>query len=112
MRFENTPELFGGGSGRGTSGEITCRLCGITHNAGTDEEGRLPGGDSGETVVWTDFAGVAVCEDCFGQIEEEMLNRLSDFLPWVARRIAERKRMSREYELNVREVLAALDDGD
>ena len=80
MRREDSPELFGGGVGSGRYAEITCEWCGAVHNKGCEDDR-----DGGESVCWTDFAGKLVCDCCFEAIEEEVLDRLPDILPWAKR---------------------------
>ena len=82
MRFEDSPELFGGGCGHGTSRGFTCGWCGTEY----------PGDETGhDTVTVTDFGGKEVCEECFEVIEGEILARMGDILPWY-RRILDAKK--------------------
>lgn len=86
-RFEDSPELFGIGSGRGTCGDIRCDICEELYNEGADESEDY----SGDSVTWTDFAGMSVCFCCFGKIEQEVLFRMPAILTWY-KRILEAKR--------------------
>lgn len=83
-RFENSPELFGRGSGIGCGFALDCQFCGITHNKSTDSENPNSEGDS---VSFTNFAGLQVCDCCFGAIEEEVFRRMPDIIPWYIRRL-------------------------
>ena len=87
MRFEDSFELFGGGAGHGTYGDITCEWCGTTHNEGEDEREVY----DGESVSHTDFAGKQICECCFEKIEHEILCRMRDILPWYRRYLDSRR---------------------
>ena len=90
-RFQDTPELFGGGSGRGTSGPVSCVLCGEMYNQNYDDEHG--------TVTWTEFAGLTVADCCFHVIENEIISRLPDLLIWARALLtsrAQRVAMQRE----------------
>lgn len=89
MRFEDSFELFGVGVGKGTYGDIKCEMCGTLHNEGEDDLGEY----NGESVSWTTFAGMCVCECCFERVENEILRRMPDILPWY-RRILDRQKAS------------------
>lgn len=79
-RLEDTPDLFGYGMGVSTCGKQECGWCGHVYNKGCDEEC-----EGGEFVTWTDFGSLEVCECCFGKIEQAVLNRMPDILPWYRR---------------------------
>lgn len=97
-RFEDSPELFGGGVGVSTGFEIHCDWCGVTHNEDTDEEDMSTEGDS---VRHTDFAGKQICDCCFEGIEREILRRMRDILPWYERILAHRRGLLVNAENNV-----------
>lgn len=80
-RFEDTPELFGDGAGGSTCGDIECEFCGAKYNEGEDERGIY----DGESVGWTEFAGLCACECCFAKIEAEVLRRMDRIVPWYER---------------------------
>jgi hypothetical protein len=105
MRIEDTPELFGAGCGSGTIAEIKCGFCGRVYNKG--ETGEHLSLDN-ESVEYTWFAGKMVCYCCFESLENEVLRRISDILPWY-KRIVEAKRKGLEDESkNLSDVLKAL----
>jgi hypothetical protein len=83
MRFEDTPELFGYGCGVGTCGDIQCHVCGTQYNQGENEREVF----DGDSVTWTEFAGMTVCFCCFERIEREVWLRRRSILPWFKRRI-------------------------
>lgn len=87
MRIEDTPELFGVGAGSGTCGDITCEWCGQKYNEGNDAAEDW----DGDSVVYTEFAGKTVCECCFEKVEDEVLRRLPDAIPWYSRLLARKK---------------------
>jgi len=87
-RYEDTPELFGGGCGGSTDGEITCGFCGQIYNKGCNDD---DGYENCVSVLNTTFAGLDVCDCCFHLIEAEVLARMSDIIPWYIRRIKTRK---------------------
>ena len=94
-RFEDTPDLFGSGMGWSTAGEFTCCICGITFNEGADETE-----DYDNDIGIINFAGNNVCEGCFEHVEQEILNRMDDIIPWYKRYIeAHRKRVDKEQAL-------------
>ncbi len=88
MRHIESPELFGGGVGTGTSGDFTCEVCGTTYNEGADEAQDWM---SRETVTHTTFAGLDVGDCCFERIEQEVEERMTDILRWL-RAIVETRR--------------------
>jgi len=102
-RFENSVELFGGGCGSGCYAEIECGICHKVYNDGCDE-----GNLSDESVTYIDFAGITVCECCFGKIESSVLQRINDLLPWIARIIAKRRKRTQQMEDLVKDVLKEL----
>jgi len=81
MRFEDSPELFGVGSGVSTTGYIECEWCGNVYEDPADIE----------SVSSTDFAGKQVCDCCFEKIEREILYRMPDILKWYSKIVAKRK---------------------
>lgn len=82
MRFEDSPELFGGGAGMSTTGSVHCQFCGETYEDTADIQ----------SVVFTTFAGLQVCHCCFEKIEGEILCRMQDILPWFSRILASRRK--------------------
>ena len=87
MRIFDTPELFGGGCGFSTHGEITCEFCGERYHEGADTEQNY----DNESILHTTFAGKIVCECCFEAIENEILHRIDTVLPWYRKILNARK---------------------
>lgn len=87
-RHFDTPELFGGEVGSGTCGDLHCAFCNQTYNAGADRKGDYHARDS---VTYTNFAGLVVCDACFESVEDEIEGRMPQILRWY-RQIVERKR--------------------
>ncbi|MCE5212926.1 MAG: hypothetical protein LLG40_15395 [Deltaproteobacteria bacterium] len=87
MRILDTPELFGCGIGVSTLGDITCEICGTRYNEGADDVGCY----NGESVLHTTFAGKTVCECCFEEVENEVLRRIDDIIPWFRKILNGRK---------------------
>lgn len=79
-RFEDSPDLFGRGMGSGTCGELQCDWCGKVHNKGCGNNNL-----SDVTVKFTYFGELQICEDCFGEVEQAVLSRMKDILPWYKR---------------------------
>ena len=77
-RFMDTPELFGVGTGYSTCGDLYCHICGVTYNKGNDKTENY----NGDSVGYTDFAGVCICEACFEQVENEIIRRMPSILKW------------------------------
>jgi len=98
-RFEDSNDLFGVSPGDSTSSELICELCRKVYNQGigTDEDND-DDWDEGESVLYTDFAGLQVCECCFGKIENEIVRRMSDILPWYKRIVDARKKQTESDE--------------
>lgn len=88
MRHIDSPELFGVGCGGGTSGDITCEFCNTPYNEGADEAGDFHDRDS---IRFTSFADLTICECCFERVEDEIERRMPDILRWY-RAIVERRR--------------------
>jgi len=78
-RFEDTPDLFGHGAGVGTTRKIVCGICGEVYSVG---------GELGDTVSYTDFAGMEVAFCCFERIERDIWARRHAILPWIERILA------------------------
>lgn len=108
MRFESSPELFGGGCGSGTIGRFHCDRCGRDFN----EENERPDGsivdENIDSTRFTEFAGMMICEDCFEGIEDEILSRLDDILRWVGKILAARRVELNDSEELYREALCHL----
>ena len=79
-RIKDSPELFGCGAGRSTTGEIVCEWCGNTYEDKLDIT----------SICWTEFAGKEICECCFGKIEAEIIRRIDDILPWYKKYLMEK----------------------
>ncbi len=98
MRFEDTPELFGVGSGRGSSGELLCEMCKTVH---PDK------GEDGDSVCWTSFAGMQIAECCFEKLESEIWSRRDDLLSWL-RRILEKIKANHDSNVESLDAIAKL----
>ncbi|MCL2869225.1 hypothetical protein FWF48_00225 [Candidatus Saccharibacteria bacterium] len=90
MRFEETPGLFGSGVGSATNGDFTCGVCHTRYNEGNDESRDY----FGDSVPNAFFAGLEICGDCFERVEDEVLRRMSDILPWYGRIVEKRLAMA------------------
>lgn len=86
-RIEDTLGLFGAGMGTSTYGDIQCDVCGKKYNEGEDERGVY----NGDSVSEAHFAGMTVCECCFGAIEQGVLQHMGDILPWYRRYLVRQK---------------------
>ena len=80
-RFENSPDLFGAG-GSGTTNGLTCEWCGTEYPARDEDD---------DSRCYTHFAGKQVCDCCFGEIEQAVLSRMEDILPWFTRLLEARR---------------------
>lgn len=98
MRFEDAPGLFGCGIGVGTTQEVTCGICKTTYP---------DTGENGDTVTWTEFAGLEVAECCFEKIEVEIWRLRDDVLPWI-RRILEKRKASNDANMKELDAIAKL----
>ncbi len=108
MRYEDTPELFGGDCGSGTYGDITCGICQTAYNQGADEKGDY----NGDSVTWTSFAGLDICNCCFEKIENEVLGRMGQILPWYKRLLLARRKSLEKHEQDCKNVDKAQGDGN
>lgn len=93
-RIEDTPELFGGDVGTGTYGDVKCGICGNKYNEGEDARGVY----ARDSVSTTEFAGITVCDCCFGKIESEILHRMPHILTWYARFLNKQRKDLKEKE--------------
>ena len=84
--------LFDSEIGYSTCGDITCGICGTAYNQGNDEKEDY----SGESVVYTDFAGICVCSGCFEKVEREIFSRMDDIIPWYHNILMKQKRATEE----------------
>lgn len=98
-RFENSPDLFGSGMGTGTYGEFVCDWCGSVHNSGCGDNNL-----SDVAIKFTHFGGLQIGEDCFEEVEEAVLRRMSDILPWYGRYLEARRRALERAESALGEV--------
>ena len=89
IRFEDSPELFGGGCGSSTVLEFTCHRCGTEYNKGN--KGEEDNSESDEYVRYTIFAGMKICGACFAAIECDVLRRIPEILPWYRNILAEER---------------------
>lgn len=76
-RFEDGPELFGCGIGISTGYKIKCDMCGTIYNKESKDDEPSTEGDS---VCYTIFAGLRICDCCFEKVENEILKRMDDIL--------------------------------
>lgn len=88
-RFEETPDLFGRGMGSGTTEAIICEWCGM----------KYPENDpSDDSVKFTNFGGKTIAECCFEDIEDAVLRRMNDIIPWFKRIIRSRRKFVQNQE--------------
>ncbi len=87
MRFHNTPELFGDGAGSGTTREVICALCGAKYP---------DTGETGDSTIYTEFAGVEIADCCFEEIEREIWDRRFALLPWIRKVLEHRRDLGQE----------------
>jgi hypothetical protein len=92
-RFEDTPELFGGGAGTGTTGNIICEWCGTNYGNRENEQGEPTSLDN-ESISHTTFGGKQICECCFEAVENAVLQRMEDIIPWFTRILQARERQT------------------
>jgi len=94
-RYEESPNLFGCGTGDSTSRELICEFCGKVYNKGIDDDS---GDDEGIDIPYTEFAGKQVCHCCFERIENEILRRMPDILSWYKKVISIKKEIAEDVE--------------
>jgi len=100
-RFEDSPGLFGGGNGFGTTGKITCGWCGT----------KYPEGDSDDEIThFADFGDLKILECCFEKVEKAILAHISDIIPWFIRILRARRRDLLKKESAIHELDAALSE--
>jgi hypothetical protein len=97
-RFEDSPNLFGYGVGDSTDGEVICEICGNVYNKGIGIDENNEDEDCGDSVRYTEFAGLQVCECCFDKIENEILKRMPDILSWYKRVVESQKKSVQDNE--------------
>ena len=104
MRFEDSPDLFGGGVGSGSYAEEKCDVCGTVHNEGcgaSENDDDL----SDEAVGWTDFGPLHVCECCFEAIEKAVFRRIEDIVRWYGRILARQREALEQRETALKEIV-------
>ena len=104
VRFEDSPELFGGGCGSGSYAEEKCDVCEAVHNEGcgaSEDDDDL----SEDSVSWTDFGPLHVCECCFEIIENAVFARMGDIVPWYGRILASQRDALERRERALKEIL-------
>lgn len=104
-RFETSPNLFGT-SGAGTDGDIDCDWCGKQYTGREDEDGR----GVSESISYTRFGRLQVCDCCFEEIENEILHRIDDIIPWLIRIIEARKKYTAQQEAAIARLRRVLQD--
>lgn len=82
-RFEESMDLFGRGVGNATLGNIACGWCGTEYLDREDEEGNPYA--SNDAIPFTRFGDLTVCDCCFGRVEEAVVSRINDIIPWFTR---------------------------
>lgn len=82
-RFEDSPELFGAGVGSSTCGNITCQWCGTDYSGREDADGEAS--MSNDSIGFTRFGDFQICDCCFEQVEDAVLSRIHDIIPWFIR---------------------------
>ena len=93
-RFEDSNDLFGRGTGSSTHGDFVCDFCKTKWNEGNDETEKY----DGDSVPYTEFAGLYACFECFEKIEREIIHRMPDILTWYRRFIDVRKKHTETVE--------------
>lgn len=102
-RFEETMDLFGRGVGNGTLGNIACDWCGTEY-----PDRAYPLSDA---TPFTKFGDLTVVECCFEKVEEAVLSRMGDIVPWFTRILISDRRTLEQREgmiVGLREALADL----
>ena len=100
-RLEESLDLFGSSSGWSTCGDFTCAICGTKYNEGNDEAEDY----DGDPVHYTEFAGVHVCYECFEEVENAVLNRMSDIIPWFKRLLDRRQKVDEAFQSALKKVM-------
>jgi len=95
MRFEETPDLFGGGMGSGSTDELICEWCGNVYE-------RQPA--CGDSVSFTHFGNKQICYCCFEKVENAVLKRMPAILKWYRRLLDAKKKQLKETDKNLKKV--------
>ena len=107
-RFKESFGLFGSECGSGTTSPFTCGFCKNPHNEEANEVGHHIHSDS---VSFTEFAGLTVCYDCFGLIEDEILRRMPDILVWYAEILSTREAVLKKVQAELSKVAEIIAKG-
>ena len=100
VRFEDTNSLFGEGPGSSTYANVVCGWCGKEYTDREDDEGEVL--NDNDAIGFLDFGDLEILDCCYEKIEQAVLDRIGDIIPWVIR-ILESKRT----ELEQKEALVA-----
>lgn len=104
-RFDNSPDLFGSG-GQSSQHALNCDWCSTVHNADFPFNDSRDGDPEGEeSVCFTHFGGKQICVCCFGKIEQAILVRMSDIIPWFVRIINAKEKQTQ----SMRDLIAKLE---
>lgn len=104
-RFEDTPGLFGGEGGGETRGNTTCDWCGKRYDEREDAIGNHIGD---EYITVTDFGEKQICDCCFETVENAVLARMTDIIPWYIRILESKQKNLRHRREQIAELKKAL----
>lgn len=104
-RFEDTPDLFGVGVGAGTYANINCDWCRTKYSGRETADGEAT---SDESITWTDFGDLQICDCCFEKVENAVLERMDAIVPWFIRILAKRRERLAGREAMIIELKKAL----
>lgn len=104
-RIEDAPDLFGCGIGVSTIGYFKCEWCGKEYNKDNEDENGDIIDASAPSILHTTFAGKEIGECCFGKIENSVLHRMQDILPWFKRILDSRDKKLQKYKDQLKSIL-------
>lgn len=108
-RFEDTPGLFGSGAGIGTSANVSCDWCGAKYEGREREDGEPL--EDNVSIGLANFGGLEICDCCFEKVEDAVLARMGDIIPWFARSLKAKRASLERFEGMVSEALRAAQGG-
>jgi hypothetical protein len=108
MRLGESNDLFDAGVGVSTCGDFTCGLCGTKYNQGNDEKEDY----SGDSVPYTNFAGIDICYQCFEKVEREILSRMPAIIEWYCKILKTNERQIEKQIKQLKQIFLSIHEVD
>lgn len=101
-RFVDSSGLFGEEEGKSTNQDFVCGVCHTQHTSNKHDDG-------GDYIWYTEFAGMEVCDACWVEIENSVLERMPQIIRWYVEILSSQRLKLSTKERQVRELLELAD---